>query len=240
MSEQREWYCAVCCITNTGDRCDCCSRKYEPTHPAPAELVGVDDGRKYTIDAAGRMIPDDEHPFRGPAASEPRVFWYRQEDFSNRALIRDGSEKWPDDVKGEPSSAWTKAVDFSAYEALERERNNYHDQWYADAKRLQEAEQELAEAKRELEQVDADRSQLKKDRAEQTQAYLALKAQAEELAATVKGAICDVLRDYTEMRRMDVHALVKHLDEALARYRHSVTPEGSRSDSDDGGDGRGE
>lgn len=39
---------------------------------------------------------------------EPREFWYLQEPTSNRALIRDDSEKWPDDVNGRPSDKWIK------------------------------------------------------------------------------------------------------------------------------------
>ncbi|HNC91108.1 MAG TPA: hypothetical protein PL000_19400, partial [Anaerolineales bacterium] len=50
----------------------------------------------------------------------PRVFYVRQEDFSNRALIRELGEKWPDDVKGEPSSAWVHVIEKSAYDKLER------------------------------------------------------------------------------------------------------------------------
>lgn len=35
-------------------------------------------------------------------------YWYLKEVTSNRALIRDDSEKWPDDVDGQPHSDWVK------------------------------------------------------------------------------------------------------------------------------------
>lgn len=50
---------------------------------------------------------------------KPREFYVRQEDYSNRALVRDGSEKWPDDVNGKPSSAWTHVIEKSAYDELQ-------------------------------------------------------------------------------------------------------------------------
>ena len=63
---------------------------------------------------------DKENEMSDEWTKGPRVFYVRQEDFSNRALIRELGEKWPDDVKGEPSSAWVHVIEKSAYDKLER------------------------------------------------------------------------------------------------------------------------
>ena len=62
-------------------------------------------------------------------------FWMQQDYFSNRTLIRDGGEKWPDDVNGGPDPSWLKCVEHAAYQkAVEENRE------------LKSAAEDLAEA----------------------------------------------------------------------------------------------
>lgn len=47
-----------------------------------------------------------------------RAFYVSQEATSNRALIREHGEKWPDDINGEPSKdKWFLVIEHSAYQA---------------------------------------------------------------------------------------------------------------------------
>lgn len=73
----------------------------------------------------------------------PREIYVRQEDFSNRALIREPGEKWPDDVKGEPGSAWTKFIEYAAYESLRRERDELRRQKENEYQHWKSTKQEL-------------------------------------------------------------------------------------------------
>jgi hypothetical protein len=45
-----------------------------------------------------------------------RDLWILKESNSNRALIRDESEKWETDIKGEPNSNWIRVIEYSTYE----------------------------------------------------------------------------------------------------------------------------
>ncbi|MES2182151.1 MAG: hypothetical protein V4493_08640 [Pseudomonadota bacterium] len=60
--------------------------------------------------------------------SEPR-WWILRDEFSNRALLRDGGEKYPDDVNGKPSERWCSVVEYSAYEALKTERDEWKSEY---------------------------------------------------------------------------------------------------------------
>jgi hypothetical protein len=64
-----------------------------------------------------------------PEPSSAREWWIRREDYSNRALIRDDSEKWPDDVNGRPSSAWERVIEYSAFEQMRKERDEAKAEW---------------------------------------------------------------------------------------------------------------
>jgi predicted RNase H-like nuclease (RuvC/YqgF family) len=53
--------------------------------------------------------------------SEPREIWTMRYENSNLAIIRNESEKWPDDVDGKPNSIWDHYISYAAYETLRTE-----------------------------------------------------------------------------------------------------------------------
>ncbi len=67
-------------------------------------------------------MSDDENT-KCSEAVKPKEFWLIEEQCSNRALVRDIGEKWPDDIDGEPTADWKHFIEYSAYEAVCKERD---------------------------------------------------------------------------------------------------------------------
>lgn len=72
-----------------------------------------------------------------PPPDKAREWWLLREQFTNRALIRDHSEKWPDDVKGMPSEQWLHVIEFTEFAKLQQKLDFAHEQFEAERKRAE-------------------------------------------------------------------------------------------------------
>lgn len=104
------------------DNCPLCHPKYPPIPAAPkADNWNSQDDRKHpNLDLSNSRTPDQiKSEISKAEVRMPNEWWVLREEYTNRALMRDGSEKWPDDVKGEPSDKWLRVIEHSAYLALQ-------------------------------------------------------------------------------------------------------------------------
>ncbi len=58
-------------------------------------------------------------------SDKPREIWIMSDLHSNRALFRTDAEKYPGDVDGKPGEGWEHFIEYSAYEAVCKERDEW-------------------------------------------------------------------------------------------------------------------
>lgn len=84
-----------------------------------------------------------------PKQAEPGITYLLKDAFSNRALVRDNGEKWKGDINGKPSPEWNPYVEYSAFEAMKRER----DELKAENQKLVDMNQKLVDENQRLKNI---------------------------------------------------------------------------------------